>query len=382
MVHSDEERYTRWFIIISSIAIVALFLWNVFIFFNRIKEEERDKMEIWVSAYSQILDSNLDDEISVELKVIEKNTSTPMIIHSLREDSYDTRNIAAKKVDTKEKIKKLAATYESENKPIQVTDQGDLLSVIYYGNSELLTKLKYFPAGIVFVVILFLAMLYYFYTTSKSNEQNKLWAGMAKETAHQIGTPLSSLVGWTEILKTENVDKSYIKEMEKDIDRLNTITDRFSKIGSLPTLEKTNIIEATQSSYDYLKARNSRLINFKLALPPQAIFVKLNEQLYSWTIENLVKNAIDALRGKGEIKLKITDDQKWVYIRLSDNGKGIPKSTYKKIFSPGYTTKKRGWGLGLSLAKRIIEDYHNGRIHVLKSEADIGTTFEIKLLKC
>ncbi len=382
MVFSDQERYTRWFITISSIIIVALFLWNVFIFFNRIKQEERDKMEIWVSAYSQILQSSLDDEISVELKVIEKNTSTPMIIYSLREDTYDTRNIAPKDVDTKEEIEKLVASYQAQNTPIEVTDQGDLLSIIYYGNSELLTKLKYFPAGIVLVVILFLAMLYYFYTTSKTSEQNKLWAGMAKETAHQIGTPLSSLVGWTEILKSENVDKSYLQEMEKDINRLKTITERFSKIGSLPTLEETNIVEATQQSYAYLKARNSRLIDFTISLPSHPIMVKLNEQLYSWTIENLVKNAIDALRGKGKINLEITEDQKWVKICLSDNGKGIPKSNYKKIFTPGYTTKKRGWGLGLSLAKRIIEDYHNGKIRVLKSEANKGTTFEIKLLKC
>ncbi|TQD38547.1 sensor histidine kinase [Haloflavibacter putidus] len=382
MVFSDQERYTRWFITISSIIIVALFLWNVFIFFNRIKQEERDKMEIWVSAYSQILQSSLDDEISVELKVIEKNTSTPMIIYSLREDTYDTRNIAPNDVDTKEEIEKLVASYQAQNKPIEVTDQGDLLSIIYYGNSELLTKLKYFPAGIVLVVILFLAMLYYFYTTSKTSEQNKLWAGMAKETAHQIGTPLSSLVGWTEILKSENVDKSYLQEMEKDINRLKTITERFSKIGSLPTLKETNIVEATKQSYDYLKARNSRLIEFSISLPSHPIMVKLNEQLYSWTIENLVKNAIDALRGKGKINLEITEDQKWVKICLSDNGKGIPKSNYKKIFTPGYTTKKRGWGLGLSLAKRIIEDYHNGKIRVLKSETNKGTTFEIKLLKC
>ena len=202
---------------------------------------------------------------------------------------------------------------------------------------------------------------------------------MAKETAHQIGTPLSSLVGWTEILRGEKVNPSYLEEIEKDITRLQTITDRFSKIGSLPTLTKTDIVKDTLESYDYLKARSSKLIDFSIEVPEETLFVNLNSQLYSWTIENLVKNAIDAMKGKGQLSIKIKSDGKFVRIQVIDTGKGIPKSQFQTVFQPGFTSKKRGWGLGLSLARRIIEDYHNGRIKVLSSEQGKGTTMQISL---
>ena len=381
MIFSDEHRFTRWFITVSSIAIVSIFLWNVSIFFNRLKKEEREKMEIWVKAYSEVLNSDLNEDIPIELEVISKNTTTPMIIYHKKEDFYETRNIARNNTDDDEKIKALAASFASDYQPIEIVYENEVFGTLYYGNSSLINKLKYFPIGIVFIVILYLAMLYYFYSTSKSHDQSLLWAGMAKETAHQIGTPLSSLVGWTEILKQENVDPTYVEEMEKDIVRLQTITDRFSKIGSLPNLEPTDIVEETKDSYEYLKARSSKLINFSLKLPDEKIQVNLNKQLFSWTIENIVKNAIDALKGKGNLDVEITQDAKWVHILITDTGKGIPKTKFKKIFKPGYTSKKRGWGLGLSLAKRIIEEYHDGKIRVLKSEVGKGTTFEVKLKK-
>ncbi|MAN28704.1 MULTISPECIES: sensor histidine kinase [Mesonia] len=381
MTFNDENRFIRWFILVSSVAIVGIFLWNVSIFFNRLKKEERDKMEIWVNAYSEILNSDLNEDIPVELMVLSKNTSTPMIIYNQKDDLYDSRNIPRKQAGNKEQIEELVTEFSSEYKPIEIAVKGEKFGTLYYGNSSLLNKLKYFPIGILMIVILYLAMLYYFYSTTKSHDQSKLWAGMAKETAHQIGTPLSSLVGWTEILKQENVDPSYVEEMEKDIYRLQTITDRFSKIGSLPVLAPTDIVEETVSSYEYLKARSSKLINFSLKVPKEKILVNLNPQLFSWTVENLVKNAIDALKGKGDIDVEIIDEPKRVNILITDTGKGIAKSKYKKIFKPGFTTKKRGWGLGLSLAKRIIEEYHNGKIKVLKSEVGKGTTFEIKLKK-
>ena len=202
---------------------------------------------------------------------------------------------------------------------------------------------------------------------------------MAKETAHQIGTPLSSLVGWTEILRSENVKPEFLTEIEKDITRLQTITDRFSKIGSVPTLEEADIVKETIESYDYLKSRSSKLIDFEIKTPEASIVVPLNRQLYSWTIENLVKNAIDAMKGKGQLKIEIKRDSKAVYINISDSGKGISKQNFNTIFQPGYTSKKRGWGLGLSLAKRIIEDYHKGKIKVLQSEIGKGTTMQISL---
>jgi hypothetical protein len=278
------------------------------------------------------------------------------------------------------KLKSYLKTLKSENDPIELDLKGTV-QYIYYGNSDILNKLKYYPMTIAIIIFLLIGVIYFFFTTSKASEQNKLWAGMAKETAHQIGTPLSSLVGWNEILKTENVNPEYILEIDKDIERLKVITERFSKIGSIPNLEEVDIVEETKNAYTYLQSRSSKLINFSLNLPDQPIHVSLNPQLYSWTIENLVKNAIDAMRGKGDLKIDLVDDPKRVFIRINDTGKGIPKSKFTKIFEPGYTSKSRGWGLGLSLSKRIIEEYHLGKIRVLRSEIGKGTTFQITLRK-
>ena len=233
--------------------------------------------------------------------------------------------------------------------------------------------------ALVLIIVLFAAVAYFFYRSTKTADQNKLWTGMAKETAHQIGTPLSSLVGWSEILKAEQVNPQYLEEIEKDINRLQTITERFSKIGSVPNLEEQDIVAATKESYQYLKSRSSKLINFEISVPNESIFVKLNEPLYSWTIENLVKNAIDAMKGKGTLNIHIEKDQKFVHVLISDTGKGISKNLFKTIFEPGFTSKKRGWGLGLSLSKRIIEDYHKGKIKVKQSEIGKGTTMQISL---
>jgi signal transduction histidine kinase len=211
--------------------------------------------------------------------------------------------------------------------------------------------------------------------------QNKLWAGMAKETAHQIGTPLSSLIGWVEILKTEDIDPSISLEIEKDIERLQTITDRFSKIGSIPVLESRNIIEETKNTYEYLQSRFSKQVAFSFKAPQEPIYVMINPTLHSWTIENLVKNAIDAMKGKGTLDLQIEQDAFTIKINIKDSGTGILKKQFKTIFEPGFTTKKRGWGLGLSLTKRIVEEYHNGKIKVLSSEIGKGTTFQISLNK-
>jgi len=211
--------------------------------------------------------------------------------------------------------------------------------------------------------------------------QNKLWAGMAKETAHQIGTPLSSLIGWLEIMKADNVDETTVSEIEKDINRLQTITDRFSKIGSEPILEKRNIVEETEQSFEYLKSRFSKQVIFSFKAPEKPILVSLNSALHSWTIENLVKNAIDAMKGRGTLSVEISEENDLVKILVSDSGKGIPKKQFKRVFEPGFTTKKRGWGLGLSLTKRIVEEYHKGKIKVLHSEIDKGTTIQISFKK-
>jgi signal transduction histidine kinase len=250
---------------------------------------------------------------------------------------------------------------------------------MYYGDSELLNKLKYYPFALLLILLLFSAVILLYYKSTQIASQNKLWTGMAKETAHQIGTPLSSLIGWAELLKSEAVNPEYISEIKKDIQRLETITDRFSKIGSIPLLKTSDIVKATIESFNYLKSRNSKLISFKIIAPKSEILVPLNLELFNWSIENLVINGIDSMKGKGLITLSLTTTEETVLINVTDTGKGIKNNLFKKIFETGFTSKKRGWGLGLSLTKRIIEDYHNGKIRVLESETDVGTTMQISL---
>jgi two-component system, sporulation sensor kinase D len=379
------KAFARWMIILAALGIITLVGYHTYSFFDRLKENERAKMKIWAAAQQDLDEFQLSQDMvmsPVVLKVIEGNTTTPMVVHKVQENIYDYRNIDLEKLDSvalQKKLIELSKQFAQEYKPLEVTYNGKVLTTIYYGNSPIINKLKYYPALLIIIIMLIFAAAYFFYQTAKNSDQNKLWAGMAKETAHQIGTPLSSLVGWTEILKTENVNPDYILEIEKDVDRLQTITERFSKIGSKPTLQKKDLVAETIATYDYLKARSSKLIAFELIAPEEAIFVNLNSQLYSWTIENLVKNAIDAMKGKGKITVTISTKNNKAFIEVSDSGKGIPKRDFKRVFSPGFTTKKRGWGLGLSLVKRIIEEYHNGKIRVLKSNPKIGTTMCIML---
>ena len=380
MALTNNRNLLRWILIIISFIIISLILWNTYVFFQNFKAEERSKMKNFSFAMSELgIVNDLGDNVSdFPLTIVQSNITTPMIIVD-RYNNISLRNIDTLKAKDSLYVNRLIEKFKKENNPIPVTYEDQVLSTVYYGDSPLLTKLKYYPLALLLIIFLFAAVVYFFYRSSKNAVQNKLWSGMAKETAHQIGTPLSSLIGWTEILKSENVNPEYITEMEKDVDRLQTITDRFSKIGSIPKLEKTDIINATHNTFDYLKARSSKLIDMTIESPEQPIFVDLNEQLYSWTIENLVKNAIDAMKGKGELKIELLNHDKYVNILVSDTGKGIPKNLHKTIFEPGYTSKKRGWGLGLSLAKRIVEDYHKGKIKVLHSENEQGSTMQISL---
>lgn len=375
-----NRNILRWLIILASFIIISLILWNTYIFFQNFKAEERTKMQNWSLAQKEISkNSNLDADIGeLPIEILRSNATTPMIKVN-KDGSIEYNNIDETKAKDSLYIQQLISKFKNENTPLEVRYGDSVYSTIYYGNSPLLNKLKYYPLALLLIIFLFGAVVYFFYRSSKNAAQNKLWTGMAKETAHQIGTPLSSLVGWTEILKSENVNPSYLLEIEKDINRLQTITDRFSKIGSVPTLQKEDIVEATVDSYEYLKSRSSNLIHFEISAPESPIYVDLNTQLYSWTIENLVKNAIDAMKGKGSLKVSIFQTDKFVKINVEDTGKGLSKNQYHKIFEPGFTSKKRGWGLGLSLAKRIIEDYHNGRIKVLHSEVGKGTTMQISL---
>lgn len=362
MNFNPKNKTSNIFLLIASFVIVSLILWNTNSFFKKFKEEERLKMEIWATAQSEFQQSSEDMDLgNLHLKVFQNNTSTPMILVN-KDGSIKTNNMPPELINDTAHIEKQIKKFKSENIPISIDQQGEHLATLYYGNSEVLNKLKFYPIALLLIIFLFGAVIFFFFKTNKASEQNKLWAGMAKETAHQIGTPLSSLLGWNELLKSENINPEITAEIQKDISRLETITERFSKIGSLPKLDEHDIVEQTKEAYEYLKLRSSDLIQFSFETQIDSLTILLNRALYHWTIENLVKNGIDAMRGKGHIGIKILNDAKNVYIQVSDTGNGISKSDFQRIFNPGVTSKKRGWGLGLSLVKRIIEEYHQGKI--------------------
>ena len=370
--------------VLISLTIVSLILWNTYIFFQKFKTEERVKMESYGDATQELNTLNLEDlnkETSLlPLKIIQKNKNTPLILVSSAGKINGFKNLDSIKSLDPNYLKEQLEIMKKQNKPITINYLGQT-DYIYYKDSDLLNKLTYYPLALILILFLFLAVIYLFYSSNKIAETNKLWTGMAKETAHQIGTPLSSLLGWIAILKMEKTDDIYIKEIEKDVVRLNTIANRFSKIGSTPKLKKENIVTVTKQAYDYLESRSSKQIVFSFNASDTEIITNLNLELFSWVIENLIKNAIDAMQKEGVLELKIENTLKKVKITVSDTGKGMPKKLFKQIFKPGFTTKKRGWGLGLSLSRRIVEDYHKGQIFVQKSEIDKGTIFEISLNK-
>ena len=378
MNFNPKSKVSKIVLLITSFVIVSLILWNTNSFFKTFKEEERHKMEIWATAQLELLQSSETTELgNLTLKVFQLNTSTPMILVT-KDGAIRTNNIPGEQASDSLYIQKKIKQFESENTPISIDDNGDHLQTLYYGNSEVLNKLKYYPLALLLIILLFGTVIYFFFKTNKASEQNKLWAGMAKETAHQIGTPLSSLLGWNELLKAENINPEITKEIEKDISRLETITERFSKIGSLPNLGPHDIVAETKNAFDYLKLRSSKLVHFSFKSQIASTEVMLNPSLYQWTVENLVKNGIDAMRGKGNIGVEILKDGNYVNILISDSGHGMPKGSYQTIFNPGVTTKKRGWGLGLSLVKRIVEEYHGGKVKVLSSSKQ-GTIMQVSL---
>jgi signal transduction histidine kinase len=378
MNFSPKRKASNIILLISAFAIVSLILWNTNSFFRKFKEEERLKMEIWATAQLELIQSSVDQELgNLTLKVMGNNTSTPMILVN-EEGSFKTHNIPKEKIGDSVYIQKKIRQFASENEPIQIIQDGELLETLYYGNSEVLNKLKYYPLALLLIIFLFGTVIFFFFRTNKASEQNKLWAGMAKETAHQIGTPLTSLLGWNELLKSEDINPDITKEIAKDIDRLHTITERFSKIGSVPELRNHDIVAETEKAYQYLIQRSSKLVHFSFSTNVEQLYVPLNPPLYNWSIENLVKNGIDAMKGKGNIGIQIEKKGQNVHILVSDTGQGIPKSDFQNIFNPGVTTKKRGWGLGLSLVKRIVEEYHKGKIKVFSSCKE-GTIMQISL---
>lgn len=383
---TDSRNFTRWFIIIASFLIVVLIVWNTYFLFQTFKAEERRKMELWANATEAITSLTEDKALETLGEIISENSTIPIILTDSKGKIQNSRNIDSEIIldnVVKDSIRayELLEEFKSTNNRLTIQYLPGEFQYVYYGNSKLLNILKYYPFTLVLIIILFGAVVYNFYRATKAGAQNRLWAGMAKETAHQIGTPLSSLLGWIEIMRADDVDETTVAEVEKDVKRLQTIADRFSKIGSEPVLEEVDIIAETARSYEYLKSRASSQVAFSFKAPDHPVKVMVNPELHSWTIENLVKNAIDAMKGKGKLDITIEEREKYVRIKVADTGKGITKAQQRKIFEPGFTTKKRGWGLGLSLTRRIVEEYHKGRIKVLQSEVGKGTIMQVNLEK-
>ena len=330
------------------------------------------------------LKSVLDDLVKSFISEVAVNSASVPVIYT---DSTKLNVIASGNVDTLQildtiYLRKTIANMASINQPIEVEFGDGSKSYIFYQESMLLTQLKYYPYVMFGIVGLFLLIAYLLFSTARKVEQNQVWVGMAKETAHQLGTPLSSLIAWLEYLRSKGLDHETAVEIEKDIKRLETITDRFSKIGSVPKLDKVDLIGVLSESVNYIKLRTSKNVLFTIDAGNQkGVIAQLNVPLFEWVIENLCKNAVDAMTGNGKITITVSDQTQFVYIDITDTGKGIPKSKYKTVFEPGYTTKRRGWGLGLSLTKRIVENYHSGKIFVKNSDIDKGTTFRIVLNK-
>jgi signal transduction histidine kinase len=350
---------------------------------RELSAEERQKIQLWAEATQQLISADYESaDLSFQLLVIQNNNSVPVIQTDSAGNIITYRNLDSTKIaNNPNYLYDQLEVMKSENDSM-IIDLGDGdRNYLYYRDSIFLRKLQYFPYVQLGVIVLFILVSYFAFSSSRKAEQNKVWVGLSKETAHQLGTPTSSLNAWVELLKQENPSSSTVIELEKDVQRLEKITERFSKIGSKPVLEATKLHEVLQTSVNYLLSRSSSNIHFELLNEDSEIIVPLNQALFEWVIENVCKNAMDAMDGRGKVRIRVEDHTQIVYIDISDHGKGIPKSRHKAIFKPGYTTKQRGWGLGLSLSKRIIETYHEGKIFVLNSEPDKETTFRIVLKK-
>ena len=387
----DSGRYLKYVFIIVAvlIAIISVVVSNSLI--KKLAQEERLKMEIWSEAIRLLTMVNPEDDdtheddskldVTLEFKILETNTAIPVVICEDDGQIVFYRNIEIPEREDKNAfLQKKIKEFGAKKTPI-IIDLGDINQYLYYDDSLILKRLEIFPYAQLSVVFIFILIAFLALMSTKKAEQNKVWVGLSKETAHQLGTPISSLIAWVEYLKTKEVDTSYLNEMEKDVKRLEIIADRFSKIGSNPNLKPININNAIQTSCGYLESRISAKVKMSIKPAKQPLQVLINDSLFSWVIENLTKNAVDAMDGKGRITYTIGEKGKQVWIDVTDTGKGIPKSKFKTIFNPGYTTKARGWGLGLSLVKRIIESYPGGRIYVHHSEPGKGTTFRIELRK-
>ena len=395
-VYNKEQKWKKWLLLFAIlIATFSIIFTNNLV--KELKKEERKKIELWAQATKNLVNISSDGDFSLAINVITENKKIPLILVDECDSILEYRNlITYSKLDSlltfkvklfKEKKitnnflkQELKVMKEENSTPIEVNFVGDK-QFIYYKDSNILSMLRYYPFYQLGFILIFFIIAYIIFSSAKKSEQNKVWAGMAKETAHQLATPLSSLIAWSELLKDSEINTDTLNEINKDLRRLETITDRFSKIGSVPALKNYQISELLGNFLEYLEKRLPQKIEIIKKFPDDSIFVSANKTLFEWAIENLCKNATDAMKGNGKIEFDITSNDYEVDIFIKDYGQGIAKNKINQIFLPGYTSKKSGWGLGLSLTKRIIEEYHNGKIFVSSSEENYGTTFCIKLKK-
>jgi signal transduction histidine kinase len=347
-----------------------------------LKAEERKKVELWAEATLMIISADSSQNVGFPSSIIEKNSTVPVILTDGSDRIIAAKNFDEMRMHDPEYLLSALKNISKRNNPIVIDLGNNYKNLIYYKDSTILTQLTYYPYVQLGIIVLFILVAYLAFSSSRKAEGNQVWVSMSKETAHQLGTPTSSLAGWVEILHHKYPELTVTREIALDVERLEKITERFSRIGAEPTLNKENIIAIIFRTVDYLKSRTSSKIRFRFEFnESKTVTIPVNSALFEWVIENISKNAIDAMEGNGEINFRISETERNILIDISDTGKGIPKSAFKKIFNPGYTTKQRGWGLGLSLAKRIIEEFHRGRIYVRNSEPGIGSCIRIVLNK-
>ncbi len=378
----NNKKILKFILLLSAITIGLISILYTTTLVNKLSKEERKKVELWAEGMKELSDvTDLNQNVGFIFKVIENNETVPVIVTDSTNKILFHRNLDSTKVDEKNYMINKLNVMKNENKPIKIKITADVYQYVYYENSILLKHLFYYPFIQIGVIFLFILVSYIAFSSSRKAEQNQVWVGLSKETAHQLGTPTSSLLAWIELLKTKKESSEIALEIEKDVKRLELITERFSKIGSQPVLNPNNIVETTNLALDYIEKRISKKIQVLRNFSQNNIIAKINAPLFEWVLENLCKNAIDAMGSEGKLSVTIIDNNQFVYIDITDTGKGISKKNFKTIFNPGFTTKKRGWGLGLSLTKRIVEEYHKGKIFVKRSEINIGTTFRIVLAK-
>ena len=385
MQWTDRIRQVKILLVVAAILIAVASLLVSHFLVKDLSDEERGKMEVWAQALHSLNEADEHTDLSLVLSVMEGNNTIPVIVMDQQGHVTDYRNIdikAKNAADTVKYIERMGQQMKNADRyiKIQIGDSADY-QLVCYDDSVMLKRLAAWPYVQLGIVLIFVVVAIFALLSSKRAEQNKVWVGLSKETAHQLGTPISSLMAWTEMLKENYPDDELLPEMDKDVKRLERIAERFSKIGSVPEPVDSSMNEVLQHVIEYMNRRTSQKVQILSHMPKESVIVKMNASLFEWVIENLCKNAVDAMEGEGTITLSLLQEENNVVIEVQDTGKGIKKKDIKTVFTPGFTTKKRGWGLGLSLAKRIVEEYHKGRIYVKSSEIGVGTTFRIEMPK-